>query len=99
MTDWEFTESERHIIDNAYHKMETGESIEPDEMRLVIRFEQWRTANSEEARAREEVMRAESEARIEEARKTQEAARLALQQMTQQAIEHYERTLSHGEEE
>ena len=91
-----FTETERHMIDSAYHKMETGENITPDEMRLVIRFEQWRTAASEESRARDEALKAESAARIEEARKTQETARLALQQVAQQAIEHYERTLSDG---
>ena len=43
-------------------------------------------------------MKAESEARIEEARKTQETARLALEQMAAQAIAHYERTLNHVEE-
>lgn len=96
MQEWNFTESERHAIDSAYHKMETGENITPDEMRLVIRFEQWRTANSEEQHARDEALKAESAARIEEARKTQEAARLALQQVTQQAIEQYERTLKNG---
>ena len=98
MQEWNFTESERHAIDGAYHKMETGEDITADEMRLVIRFEQWRTANSEESRAKEETMRAESEARIEEARKTQETARLALEQMAAQAIAQYERTLKNVEE-
>lgn len=98
MLEWTFTETERHAIDSAYHKMETGENITPDEMRLVIRFEQWRTANSEESRAKEELMRAESEARIDEARKTQETARLALEQMAAQAIAHYERTLQNVEE-
>lgn len=96
MKEWDFTESERNAIDEAYRKMESGEDITADEMRLVIRFEQWRTANSEEANATRETMRAESEARIEEARKTQEAARLALQQVAQQAINHYERTLKDG---
>ena len=96
MQEWTFTESERRAIDSAYRKMETGEDIAADEMKLVIRFEQWRTANSEETKAREEIMRAESEARIEEARKTQETARLALEQMAQKAIEQYERTLQDG---
>ena len=96
MQEWNFTESERHTLDSAYHKMETGEDITADEMRIVIRFEQWRTANSDEQRARDEALKAESAARIEEARKTQETARLALQQVAQQAIEHYERTLSDG---
>lgn len=94
MQEWNFTESERRAIDSAYHKMETGEDITADEMKLVIRFEQWRTANAEETKAREEIMRAESEARIEEARKTQETARMALEQMAQKAIEQYERTLN-----
>lgn len=96
MQEWNFTESERHAIDSAYHKMETGEDITADEMKLVIRFEQWRTANDEESKAREAIMKAESEARIEEARKTQETARLALEQMAQKAIEQYERTLKDG---
>lgn len=97
--EWNFTESERHAIDSAYHKMETNQDITADEMKLVIRFEQWRTANDEETKAREEIMKAESEARIEEARKTQETARLALEQMAAQAIAHYERTLNHVEKE
>ena len=90
--EWTFTESERHTLDNAYHKMETGEDITADEMRLVIRFEQWRTANSEESKAKYEVMQAECAARIDEARKTQETARLALEQMTAAALKQYERT-------
>ena len=96
--EFNFTESERHAIDSAYHKMETNEDITADEMKLVIRFEQWRTANNEETKAREEIMKAESKARIEEARKTQETARLALEQMAAQAIAHYERTLNNGQE-
>ena len=96
MQEWNFTESERHAIDSAYHKMENNEDITSDEMRIVIRFEQWRTANSEEQRARDEAMKAESEARIEEARKTQETARLALEQMAKKAVEQYERTLKDG---
>ena len=96
MQEWKFTESERHAIDSAYHKMENNEDITADEMKLVIRFEQWRTANSEEQRAYDEAMKAESEARIEEARKTQETARLALEQMAKKAIEQYERTLKDG---
>ena len=52
--------------------------------------------NDEESKAREAIMKAESEARIEEARKTQETARLALEQMAQKAIEQYERTLKDG---
>lgn len=96
MQEWNFTESERHAIDSAYHKMENNEDVTADEMKLVIRFEQWRTANSEEQRAYDEAMKAESEARIEEARKTQETARLALEQMAQKAIEQYERTLKDG---
>ena len=98
MEEWSFTESERHQIDSAYHKMETGENITPDEMRLVIRFEQWRTATSEESKAKQAIWQAESEARIEEARKTQETARLALEQMAQVAIEHYERTCVNEQE-
>lgn len=96
MQEWNFTESERHAIESAYHKMENNEDITADEMKLVIRFEQWRTANSEEQRAYDEAMKAESEARIEEARKTQETARLALEQMAKKAIEQYERTLKDG---
>lgn len=88
----EFTESERHALDSAYHKMEIGEDITADEMRLVIRFEQWRTANNEENKAMHEAWQAECEARIEEARKTQETARLALEQMTAAALKQYERT-------
>lgn len=96
--EWTFTESERHAIDGAYHKMETGEDITADEMKLVIRFEQWRTANSEESKAKQAVMQAESEARIAEAKKTQETARLALEQMAGAAIAAYERTLNYGTE-
>ena len=96
MQEWNFTESERHAIDSAYHKMENNEDITADEMKSVIRFEQWRTANSEEQRAYDEAMKAESEARIKEARKTQETARLALEQMAKKAIEQYERTLKDG---
>ena len=50
--EWTFTESERHTIDGAYHKMETGENITPEEMQLVIKFTQWRTAQEEESKAR-----------------------------------------------
>ena len=92
----DFTETERHLIDSAYHKMETGENITPEEMRLVIAFEQWRTAASEESKARDEALKAESAARIEESRRTQEQARQSLIALSNAALEHYERTCANG---
>lgn len=90
--EWIFTEKERHVIDGAYRKMENDEDITADEMRLVTKFEQWRTANSEEAAAKTKIMQEEAAARIEESRKTQETARKALEDMAKAAIERYERT-------
>ena len=91
-----FTETERHLIDSAYHKMEIGENITPEEMRLVIAFEQWRTAASEESKARDEALKAESAARIEESKKTQEQARQNLVALSNAALEFYERTCANG---
>lgn len=90
--EWTFTESERHAIDLAYHKMETGESITPEEMQLVIRFTQWQTAQDEESKARQEAFETEAKARIEESRKTQEQARQNLVALSNAAMEFYERT-------
>ena len=90
--EWTFTESERHAIDSAYHKMETGENITPEEMQLVIRFTQWQTANDEESKAHIAAMEAESKARIEESRKTEEQARKNLVALSNAAMEFYERT-------
>lgn len=94
--EWTFTESERHIIDGAYHKMETGENITPEEMQLVIRFTQWQTAQDEEIKARNEAMQAESAAKIAESKKTQEQARQNLVTLSNAAIEFYERTCANG---
>lgn len=96
--EFDFTESERHMIDSAYHKMETGENITPDEMQLVIKFTTWKTQQDEENKARIEAMQAESAARIEESRKTQEQARQNLVALSNAAIEFYERTLTNGQE-
>lgn len=90
--EWTFTESERHAIDSAYHKMQTGENITPDEMQLVIKFTQWQTANDEESKARQEAYESEAKARIEEAKKTQEQARQNLVALSNAAMEFYERT-------
>ena len=95
----EFTETERHMIDGAYHKMENGEDITPDEMRLVIMFEQWKTLNSSAAQAQHEAAQAEAQARIEECRKTQETARNALMEQASAMITHYERTCGNVKEE
>lgn len=90
--EWTFTESERHAIDSAYHKMQTGENITPEEMQLVIKFTQWQTANDEESKARQEAYESEAKARIEEAKKTQEQARQNLVALSNAAMEFYERT-------
>lgn len=90
--EWTFTESERHAIDLAYHKMETGENITPEEMQLVIKFTAWRTAQEEESKARQEAIEKEAKARIEESRKTQEQARKNLVALSNAAMEFYERT-------
>lgn len=92
MAEWTFTESERHAIDSAYHKMETGESITPEEMQLVIKFTQWKTSQEEESKAQIAAMQAESAAHIEESRKTQEQARQNLVALSNAAMEFYERT-------
>lgn len=92
MAEWTFTESERHTIDGAYHKMETGENITPEEMQLVIKFTAWKTAQEEESKAQIAAMEAESKARIEESRKTQEQARQNLVALSNAAMEFYERT-------
>lgn len=96
--EFDFTESERHMIDSAYHKMETGDNITPEEMQLVIRFTAWRAQQDEESKARIEAMQAESAARIEESKKTQEQARQNLVALSNAAIEFYERTLTNGQE-
>ena len=93
MLEMNFTEKERHAIDAAYAKMENDEDVTADEMRLIIRFEKWRTSNSEEALARYQIFESESKARIEEARKTHETARMALKEIAQRQKERYERTL------
>ena len=90
--EWTFTESERHKIDSAYHKMETGENITPEEMQLVIKFTAWKTANDEETKAKNEAMQAESEARIEESKKTEELSRQNLKALSDAALAFYERT-------
>lgn len=90
--EWTFTESERHTIDLAYHKMETGESITPEEMQLIIKFTQWQTAQDEESKARQAAYENEAKARIEEAKKTQEQARQNLVALSNAAMEFYERT-------
>lgn len=90
--EWTFTESERHAIDSAYHKMQTGENITPEEMQLVIKFTQWQTANDEESKARQAAYENEAKARIEEAKKTQEQARQNLVALSNAAMEFYERT-------
>lgn len=89
--EWTFTESERHAIDSAYHKMEIGEDITPEEMQLVIRFTQYETAMSEETKAMQAAMEAEAQARIEQARATQELARDNLMALSQAAMAQYER--------
>lgn len=91
-----FTESERHMIDSAFHKMETGENIEPEEMQLVIKFTAWRTQQNEESQARVAAMQAESAARIEESKRTQEQARQNLVALSNAAMEFYERTCNNG---
>ena len=91
-----FTESERHMIDSAFHKMETGESITPEEMQLVIKFTAWRTQQDQESQARVAAMQAESAARIEESKKTQEQARQNLVALSNAAMEFYERTCANG---
>ena len=91
-----FTEAERHLIDSAYNKMENGESITPEEMQLVIKFTAWRTAQDKESQARVAAMHAESAARIEESKKTQEQARQNLVALSNAALEFYERTCANG---
>lgn len=90
--EWTFTESERHAIDGAYHKMQTSENITPEEMQLVIKFTQWQTANDEESKARQAAYETEAKARIEESRKTEEQARKNLVALSNAAMEFYERT-------
>lgn len=97
--EWTFTESERHTIDGAYHKMETGDNITPEEMQLVIKFTQWQTAQEEESKARQEAFEAEAKARIEESRKTQEQARQNLVALSNAAMAFYERTCGNVSEE
>lgn len=95
--EWTFTESERHKIDSAYHKMETGENnITPEEMQLVIKFTQWQTANDEESKARQAAYETEAKARIEESRKTEELARQNLKALSDAAMAFYERTCENG---
>lgn len=91
-----FTESERHMIDSAYHKMETGESITPEEMQLVIKFTAFRTQQDQESQARIAAMQAESASRIEESKRTQEQARQNLVALSNAAMEFYERTCNNG---
>lgn len=92
----EFTETERHMIDSAYNKMENGESVTPEEMQLVIKFTAWRTKQDEESQTRVAAMQAESAARIEESKKTQEQARQNLVALSNAAMEFYERTCANG---
>lgn len=92
----DFTETERHMIDSAYNKMETGESITPEEMQLVIRFTAWRAQQEQESQARVAAMQAESAARIEESKRTQEQTRQNLVALSNAALEFYERTCANG---
>ena len=91
MTDTIFTETERHMLDDAFRKMENNEDITSDEMQLVIKFTAWKTANDEESKARIETMQTESAARIEESKKTQKIARDNLVALSNAAMEFYER--------
>lgn len=87
----EFTEAERHTIDGAYTKMTNGESITAEEMQLVIKYTQYQTARSEEAKAKQAAIEAEAQAKIKQARATQELARDNLMALSQAAMAQYER--------
>lgn len=89
--EWTFTEAERHTIDGAYKKMNDGESITAEEMQLIIKFTQYETAMSEETKAKQAAIEAEAQAKIEQARATQELARDNLMALSQAAMAQYER--------
>ena len=88
----QFTEMERSKIKNAYRKMENGEYVTAEEMRLAIAFEQWKAKNDAEAIAKHDAMMIEAQARIEECRKTHEAAVESLKTLSKAMVEQYERT-------
>jgi uncharacterized coiled-coil DUF342 family protein len=87
----DFTESERHAIEDAYRKMEAGEDITTDEMQLVIRFTERNTKREAEQSAKIKAIEDETTAKIAEAHKTEEVARQNLKALSDAAVQYYER--------
>lgn len=87
----EFTKEEMHRIDVLYGT--DFKDIKPEDAMLIARWEKYRALQDEEAKARFAVIEKEGETRAKEARKT---AKLAQQQLTEQAnaaMQRFERLL------
>ena len=87
----DFTESERHAIDEAYRKMEAGEDVTTEEMQLVIRFTERNTKREAEQSAAIKAIEDETAAKIAEAHATEEVARQNLKTLSDAAMQYYER--------
>lgn len=74
----ELTERQRHMLDDAYRKKTLGESLTSDEIDMIIAFERESALKTDEHMKLVECMQAESEAAIEETRKTADMMREVL---------------------
>lgn len=77
----EFTKEELHRIDVLYGT--DFKDIKPEDATLIARWEKYNALQQEEAKARIAAIEKEGETRAKEARKT---AKLAQQQLIEQAI-------------
>lgn len=97
MANFDFTETERHEIDNIYSKIANNETLTTDEALLYARFEAYKAVYDEELQAELKRKDEANKAAIEETRATAQAARDNFETLTALAIERYERTLNNGE--
>lgn len=91
----EFTQAEKARINELYAT--DFEGITPADMPLIQRFERAKTVQDELFQAEVKAMEMESEARIDETRKTAELARERLEERAQRSRERWE-VLRNGQE-
>ena len=93
----EFTKTEMHRIDELYGTDFKGE-ISTDDVKLIQRYEQMKAKQDLKFKAEVEAMQAESQARIDEVRQTEQLARDILTAKAKASRERWER-LRNGQEE
>ena len=92
----EFTNEEKHRIDVLYGEDFKGE-ISIDDVKLIQRYEAYKAKHDAKVQAEIEAMQAESQAKIEEARKTEQLARDILTAKAQASRNRWE-VLRNGQE-